>query len=127
MELFFKFIKFAVVGFSGMVIDFAVTWLFKERLKANKYIANSVGFIAAATNNYILNRVWTFKSLDENIPREFFSFFTVSVVGLMINNLIIYLLTDKLNVKFYFAKLIAIGVTVIWNFFANYLVTFRIS
>ena len=110
-----------------MVIDFAVTWLFKERLKANKYIANSVGFIAAATNNYILNRVWTFKSHDENIPREFFSFFTVSVVGLMINNLIIYLLTDKLNVKFYFAKLIAIGVTVIWNFFANYLVTFRIS
>ena len=127
MELFFIFIKFAVVGFSGMVIDFAVTWLFKERLKANKYIANSVGFIAAATNNYILNRVWTFKSHDENIPREFFSFFTVSVVGLMINNLIIYLLTDKLNVKFYFAKLIAIGVTVIWNFFANYLVTFRIS
>ncbi len=61
MELFFKFIKFAVVGFSGMVIDFAVTWLFKERLKANKYIANSVGFIAAATNNYILNRCMDFQ------------------------------------------------------------------
>lgn len=126
MELFFKFIKFAVVGFSGMVIDFAVTWLFKEKLKVNKYIANSVGFVTAATNNYILNRVWTFKSHDENISREFFSFFTVSVIGLLLNNLIIYLLTEKLNVRFYFAKLIAIGVTVVWNFFANYLVTFNV-
>ncbi|MCU7693072.1 GtrA family protein [Haoranjiania flava] len=125
MDLLLKFIKFGIVGMSGMIVDFGFTWIFKEKLKVNKYIANSIGFVTAATSNYILNRVWTFKSHEDNIPLEFFSFFTVSVIGLLINNLIIYLLTEKMNVKFYAAKLIAIGVVVIWNFFANYLVTFR--
>lgn len=125
MELFFKFIKFGIVGLSGMMVDFGITWLFKEKLHVNKYIANSLGFAMAAANNYILNRIWTFKSHNQNIPLEFFSFFTVSLIGLLINNLILFLLTEKLNVRFYLAKLIAIGVVVVWNFFANYLVTFR--
>lgn len=125
MDLLLKFIKFGIVGMSGMIVDFGFTWIFKEKLKVNKYIANSIGFVTAATSNYILNRVWTFKSHENNIPLEFFSFFAVSVIGLLINNLIIYLLTEKMHVKFYTAKLIAIGVVVIWNFFANYLVTFR--
>lgn len=127
MELFLKFIKFAVVGFSGMIIDFSVTWLFKEKFKANKYLANSLGFITAATSNYFLNRVWTFRSHQENIHLEFASFFTVSVIGLLINNLIIYLLTEKMKTNFYLAKFIAIGVVVVWNFFANYLVTFNMD
>lgn len=127
MELFLKFIKFAVVGFSGMIIDFFVTWLFKEKVKTNKYVANSLGFITAATSNYFLNRIWTFKSHQENIPLEFASFLTVSAIGLLINNLIIFLLTEKLKANFYLAKFVAIGVVVIWNFFANYLVTFNMS
>lgn len=127
MEIFFKFIKFAVVGFTGMLIDFGFTWLFKEKVKVNKYFANSLGFTIAATNNYFLNRVWTFNSHQQNIPLEFFSFLVVSILGLLINNLIIYILTEKLNLKFYFAKFLAIIVVVIWNFFANYLVTFNLG
>ena len=105
------------------------SWVGQFVNKRNVATANNqiltIGFVTAATSNYILNRVWTFKSHEDNIPLEFFSFFTVSVIGLLINNLIIYFLTEKMNVKFYTAKLIAIGVVVIWNFFANYLVTFR--
>lgn len=125
MELLLKFIKFGVVGILGMVIDFGVTWLFKEKISINQYIANSLGFVTAATSNYILNRKWTFDSHVKNIPVEFLSFLTVSVIGLLLNNLIIFLLTEKLGVKFYLAKLIAIGIVVVWNFFANYLFTFR--
>jgi putative flippase GtrA len=57
-----KFIKFCIVGFSGVFVDFGITWLAKERLRANKYLANSIGFICAASSNYLLNRNWTFKS-----------------------------------------------------------------
>lgn len=126
MGIFFKFIKFAVVGFSGMVIDFSITGLLKEKLKVNKYIANSCGFISAASSNYILNRVWTFKSHQANIPKEYFSFFMVSVIGLALNNGIIYLLINKRKMNFYVAKLIAIILVIFWNFTANYLFTFSL-
>jgi len=123
--LLLKFIKFCVVGFSGMMIDFSTTWLLKERVRINRYIANSTGFILAATSNYIWNRFWTFKSVNSQIATEYFSFILISVAGLVINNLLLYFFSDKLKINFYLSKLIAIGIVTLWNFIMNYLITFN--
>ena len=122
--LVLKFIKFCAVGFSGMVIDFGTTWLLKEKVRVNRYIANSTGFILAATSNYIWNRFWTFQSENAHIVTEYFSFIIISVTGLVINNLLLYFFSDKMKFNFYLSKLIAIGVVTLWNFIMNYLITF---
>ncbi|MDO9633796.1 MAG: GtrA family protein [Paludibacter sp.] len=119
-----KLIKFIVVGFSGMLIDFGVTWLLKEKAKVNQYVANSVGFMLAASSNYVWNRIWTFSSQNEEITREYFSFIIISLIGLAINNFVIYLLNGKMKINFYLAKLIAIVVVTLWNFSMNFLITF---
>ena len=121
----FKFLKFCLVGFSGMCVDFGLTWLLKEKIKINKYVANSCGFIAAASSNYVLNRLWTFHSQNDHIATEYLSFFTFSLLGLGLNNLIIWMLSDKLNRNFYLSKMIAIGIVTLWNFGMNYFFTFR--
>jgi putative flippase GtrA len=120
-----KFIKFCAVGFSGMVIDFGTTWLLKEKLGINKYIANSTGFILAASSNYLVNRYWTFHSVNPRIATEYLSFISISLVGLAINNLVIYILNGRMKMNFYLSKLFAIGVVTLWNFCMNYLITFR--
>jgi putative flippase GtrA len=119
-----KFLKFCLVGFSGMIIDFGTTWLLKEKLSINKYLANSTGFILAATSNYLLNRIWTFHSTNNRVATEYLSFVLISVVGLGINNLVVYVLTEKVRLNFYLSKLFAVGVVTIWNFSMNYLLTF---
>jgi putative flippase GtrA len=119
-----KFLKFCIVGFSGMIVDFGITWLLKEKVKVNKYIANSTGFILAASSNYLFNRFWTFHSVNPRIVSEYGSFILISSVGLAINNLIIFLLNEKMKLNFYLSKLFAIGVVTIWNFFMNYVITF---
>jgi len=55
---------------------------------------------------------------------EYSRFLLISMVGLGITSLVLWILTDKFKINFYVAKLGAIGVTTIWNFFANYLYTF---
>ena len=119
-----KFIKFGIVGFSGLLVDFGTTYILKEWLRVQKYVANSIGFCVAASTNYVLNRVWTFHSEDPNIAREYTSFFIISLIGLAINNLILWLIVSRLKWNFYLAKLIAIGVVTIWNFLANNFITF---
>jgi putative flippase GtrA len=119
-----KFIKFAIVGLSGLFIDFSITFLLKERLRINRFIANSAGFSTAATTNYFLNRYWTFQSGNPKILLEYASFFIISLIGLALNNLFLFLLEKRFN--FYLAKLFAIVLTTLWNFFANYLITFSI-
>jgi putative flippase GtrA len=119
-----KFIKFGIVGFSGVFIDFGVTYVCKEWLKIQKYIANSIGFTIAASSNYILNRTWTFRSNDPDIASEYTEFLVISLVGLGIANLIVWLIHSRLKQNFYLSKLFAIGMVTIWNFFANYYITF---
>ncbi len=123
-ELISYFIKFCVVGGSGVVIDFAITYLCKEKLKFNKYLSNSLGFIIAATSNYLLNRWWTFHSVEADISIQYAKFIGIALIGLLINNGIIYILNDKLKLNFYLSKLLAIGVVTLWNFAMNYLFTF---
>ncbi len=123
-ELLTKFIKFGLVGASGLLVDFGFTILCKEVLKIQKYVSNAIGFTLAATSNYILNRVWTYKSSNP-IALEYTEFLIISVLGLGINTLILYLLVSKKKLPFYLSKAIAILVVTLWNFFANTLFTFR--
>ena len=124
-DLFLKIFKFGVVGASGVVVDFGITWLLKEQLRLNKYIANTTGFVCAVLSNYFLNRVWTFESHDPSVAMQFSKFALAALIGLAINNGIIYLLTERYKVKFYVAKLIATAIVTIWNFWANYTFTFH--
>lgn len=124
-DLIRKFIKFGAVGFSGVFVDFSITWLAKDLVGCNQYLANSIGFLSAVVSNYFLNRVWTFKSKDPKVAAQFVKFFLVSMVGLALNNGIIFLLNERFGLNFYLAKLVATGVVMVWNFGANVLFTFK--
>ena len=94
-----KFLKFGVVGFSGVFVYFGITYLFKEIIKIN--------------------------SENADVATEYGKFMLVSAIGLGINSLTLYLLTDKLKWNFYLSKIFAIGMATLWNFFANLLFTFK--
>lgn len=119
-----KFVKFGVVGFSGVFVDFGLTYLCKEKFKIQKYIANAIGFTSAATSNYFLNRTWTFHSQNPEIAIEYSQFLGISLIGLLINTLVIWLLVSKTKANFYLAKLAAIFIVTIWNFVINLNYTF---
>jgi putative flippase GtrA len=120
-----KFLKFGVVGFSGVFVDFGVTWLTKEKLGIPKYVANAIGFTTAASTNYFLNRVWTFESTNPKVMVEYTEFFLISMIGLGINTLVLWLLVSRFKMNFYVAKIFAIGFVTVWNFLANALITFN--
>jgi putative flippase GtrA len=122
--LIFKFLKFGVVGVSGVLVDFGFTFLCKEIIKIPKYVANAIGFTIAASSNYYLNRIWTFHSKNPEIAIEYSKFIFISLVGLGINTLILWILVSKYKKNFYISKLFAIAVVTIWNFCINYIYTF---
>ena len=119
-----KFIKFCIVGFSGVFVDFGITYFFKEIVKIQKYVANAIGFSTAATTNYILNRIWTFHSHNPKVFLEFGRFFVIALIGLGINSAIIWLMNGKFKVNFYLSKLVATIIVTLWNFLINAYFTF---
>ena len=124
-EIILKFIRFGIVGTIGFVIDFSITYLLKEKLKTNKFVANSIGFSLAVINNYLLNRYWTFRNHNSSILGEFSLFLLVCLIGLLLNNIVLYLLNEKANFSFYIAKIGSVFVVMLWNFTANYFYVFH--
>jgi putative flippase GtrA len=124
-ELILKFLKFGIVGASGVIIDFGFTYLFKEIFKIQKYLANAIGFTIAASSNYVFNRIWTFHSLNPEIGLEYSKFLFISLIGLGVNTIILWTLVSKFNKNFYMSKLFAIAVVTVWNFFVNLIFTFN--
>jgi putative flippase GtrA len=123
-ELIIKFLKFGAVGATGVAVDFGSTFLGKEILRIQKYVANAIGFTIAASSNYFLNRWWTFHSNNPDIGLEYSRFLFISILGLGINTLVIWLLVSRYNKNFYVSKLFAIGVVTLWNFVLNLIFTF---
>ncbi|MBE9480435.1 MAG: GtrA family protein [Bacteroidetes bacterium] len=124
LSFLYKFIKFGIVGFSGLFVDFGFTYICKEILKIQKYVSNAIGFTLAASSNYYLNRVWTFKSTDPEIFVEYSEFIIISLIGLGINTLILWIIITKYKLNFYLSKVFAIAVVTVWNFLANAFITF---
>jgi len=126
MNWFIKLIKFGLVGCVGMALDFGTTYIVKEKLKINKYIANTCGFSVAVVNNFLLDKFWTFNS-SSNYPWkwELLKFVIFSVIGLAINTALLYTFNERLGVKFYLAKAMSIVCVFFWNFFTNLLFNFH--
>ena len=127
MTYFFssQLIKFALVGITGMGLDFGTTWLLKEKIKINKFLANAAGFSIAVINNFLLNKYWTFDNQNPIITEQFVKSLVISIVGLGINSLLLFILLKKIRGNFYLVKLAVIGLVFFWNFSANYLYTFK--
>ena len=112
-----KIIKFSVVGGIATIIDFAFLYIFKEFLNIDVIIANTLSFIISVTYNYIASITWVFdvnKKKNKNV--QFVLFIVFSVVGLIINNIILYILTDKLSIYYIISKVIATFIVMMFNF-----------
>ncbi|MBK9290101.1 MAG: GtrA family protein [Bacteroidetes bacterium] len=120
-----KFIRFGAVGFSGLFVDFGTTWLLKEVVRLQKYLSNAIGFMAAASSNYLLNRWWTFQSTNPNVMIEYTGFIVISLIGLILNTLMLWVLVSRLRMNFYLAKVFATALVMVWNFVANLVFTFN--
>jgi putative flippase GtrA len=120
-----QFIQFGVVGFGGMTLDFFVTWICKEKLILDKYLSNTLGFCIAVSNNFILNRYWTFNKMAQNIGLQFSKFAMVSIGGLIISNLLLFFLIKHMKANFYVTKFAVICLVFVWNYSINLLFTFK--
>ncbi len=124
-DLFTRFVKFCLVGATCAGIDFGVTIWGKEKLKFKNLTANSMGFSASAISNFFLNKHFTFVNQNPNITEQFIKFLGVALVGLAINNSLVYLFSERRNKNFYLSKIMATAIVMFWNFFINYFFTFK--
>lgn len=144
-----RFLKFCVVGVIGTAIDFGVFNLLHNFLHVHQVLSNTLSVSAAIVNNYLWSRYWVYpETKDRQGGKKFAQFVVVSVIAWALNTSILWS-TDRWLLgsegllagliaplaaaagmehgvfSSNGAKVIATGIVLFWNFFANRLWTFR--
>lgn len=116
-KLIMQILKFGIVGGIATVIDFAVLFVLKEFVGINEIIANTISFIVSVIYNYIASVTWVFDvDKEKDSKKQFIIFIFFSVIGLLINNLILWICIDKLDIYYLIGKLLATFVVMVFNF-----------
>ncbi|MTI19061.1 GtrA family protein [Rhodobacteraceae bacterium RKSG542] len=79
-----QFLRFCMVGFSGLAVDSLVLACLLAYTGMGPFLARILSILAAMTNNWALNRIFTFKSSGKRLE-EFLRFVAVNGVGALIN------------------------------------------
>ena len=116
--------KFCAVGASGYVVNLLVYVVLLDGANLHYRLAASGSFLVAVTNNYLWNRLWTFRRDRGHFGHQGLRFLVVSVI-VYVGNLAILTLLVELGLGKIVAQAIAIVLVTPANFIGNKLWSFR--
>ena len=131
-----RFVKFALVGALGAVIDFGVMNLLSHFTNMSLVYAGTISFICAVINNFVWNRLWTYPdSRSRTLINQLGMFFLVNLAGVAIRIPTLHYFEPPMlrffegvfhtsyDIAEFYAKnltlAIAVGIVMLWNFFVN--------
>ena len=123
-ENWIQLFKFGLVGASWNVINLAVFALLDQALGVHHLLAAVLSFCVAVTNNFLLNRHWTFQATAGHAGFQAARFFAVSVMALGVNLILLYLLVDVAGAPELPSQAISVALAMPFNFIGNKLWTF---
>jgi putative flippase GtrA len=114
------------VGGLAFVIDFGSLYLLTEFAGLHYLISAAVAFLFGLLTNYCLSRLWVFdRRTMESVTAEFLVFAVIGIVGLGLNEAIIWFVAEKIHFHYMVAKAISAGIVLLWNFGARKSLLFR--
>jgi putative flippase GtrA len=116
--------KFCTVGASGYVVNLLVYTALLDGADFHYRLAATGSFLVAVTNNYLWNRLWTFRHRRGHFGYQGLRFLVVSVI-VYAGNLVILSLLVELGVGKIVSQAIAIVLVTPANFIGNKLWSFR--
>jgi putative flippase GtrA len=117
-------LKYGVVGVLGTAVHIGVLAIMVEIFHANPVIGSVIGFLGALLSSYLLNYYWTFESADDHLS-SFFRYLLVSLIGLGLNTLLMYVTATVLGWWYIYGQLTVILVVPVTNYALNRFWTFR--
>ncbi|MEE3452622.1 GtrA family protein [Dialister sp.] len=117
-ERFWEVFRFLVVGGSCFVLEYFLLFALTEFVGFDPLISAPIAFTISLIVNYILCVYVVFHAENQS-GRQMFFFILTSIMGLGINQLVMWFFIDIIGIWYMFAKVIASAIVMIWNYFTK--------
>lgn len=115
-----KILKYGSVGAVAAAVDFCFFAIFAKYMGMNYFLVGALGFTLATSLNYCLSIRFVFeKGIRFGPSTEFLLVFLISLVGLMVNQMVLYFGISWLEQEMLMVKILATGSVFFWNYMAR--------
>lgn len=111
-----QIIKFGIVGVIAALVDVGVLVLLKEFCDLQVLIASTISFCVSVVVNYLLSMKFVFKSKNQDKAKEFIIFVLLSIGGLILNQIILWIGVNFTSIYYLIVKFIAMVAVPVYNF-----------
>ena len=111
-----QLIKFGIVGVIAACLDVGILVFCKEVLHLEVLLSSTISFCVSVTANYLLSMAFVFKSKTQDKWKEFVIFVFLSIGGLCLNQVILWIGVTFTSVYYLIVKLLAMVIVPIYNF-----------
>lgn len=111
-----QILKFGIVGGIAFIIDCALLYVCTEYLNIYVLYSSIISFSISVIFNYIMSIKWVFDVNHKQTYKDFTIFIIFSIIGLGINQLIMYLGIERLHIYYMLVKIASTGIVMVYNF-----------
>lgn len=115
-KLLSQIIKFGLVGFLCFFIDYGIMVFLTEVAGVHYLLSSGISFTVSVIVNYVLSLTYVFETKQKNRVKEFIIFVVLSVIGLGINQVLMWFCVDILGIFYMISKIWATAVVMVYNF-----------
>ena len=117
---------YLIVGGLATIVEWAGFWLFSEKMGIAYLLATTFAFAVSTFANWLFGRLLVFRGKQQqSLLREILSVYLASIVGLLLNLLIMFLLVQLLGVEKMIAKMAATVLVFTYNYLVRKLIIYR--
>jgi putative flippase GtrA len=121
-----QFTRYLIVGGAAFVVDFGSLYLLTEFAGFHYLKAAALAFVFGLVTNYCLCRLWVFdRRTVSSTAVEFTVFAVIGLLGLGLNEAILWFVTVKMHLHYLIAKCASASLVLVWNFGARKTILFR--
>lgn len=116
-HLFAQLIKFGIVGVFATLLEWGIFYVLTNVIHIHYGISTAIGFLISTVFNYYLSVKFVFDvDKEKKSKRNFIYFVVFSLIGLGLNELILWLCIEKFELYNMIGKIIATGIVMVFNF-----------
>ena len=117
--VFIQFFRYTFAGGTAFLVDFGLLFFLTDVCGLHYLVSATIALITGFIANYLICIFWIFQKSKYNRKQELLYFILIGLTGLALNNVLMFLFTDKIKFHYLVSKIVAAILVYLWNFFAR--------